>query len=159
MSKKLKSLKLLNGWFKYLSLLKNSKYTLSANIVNQIFGMLIFLTVPNILSQSEYAQTVYISVLMSFIILSDFGMSFVYSRTMPSVYHNEDSFTIEEFNQTFFWFRIIMSILGSVVIGAIYYIKYENLLNTIFLTFLNPLMVIITFSVQQSSVREDFLVL
>ena len=137
--------------------MKNSKHTLSASIVNQISGMLIFLTIPNILSQGDYAQTVYISVLMSFMVLSDFGMSFVYSRSMPSIYHKNNEKEIEEFNQTFFWFRILMSILGSIVIALIYYFKYENLFHAILLIFLNPLTIMMTFFIQKSSVRENFL--
>ena len=139
-----------------MSLLKNSKYTISANIINQLFGMFIFLIVPNILSHGDYAQTVYISVLMSFIILSDFGMSFVYGRIMPAIYKNNDIDEIEQYNQTFFWFGLIMSILGSIVISIIYYVKYENIFNSLIIIFINPLSVIIGFFVHQYSVREDF---
>lgn len=138
-------------------ILKNSKHTLSANIVNQIFAMFIFLTIPNILSTEDYAQTVYISVLMSFIVLSGFGMSFVYSRIMPAIYALDDEEKIEEFNQTFFWFQLMMSFMGSIIICIIYYLKYENLLNSFLLLFLYPLTLLITFFIQKSSVQEDFL--
>ena len=69
-----------------MSLLKNSKHTLLANVFNQGASIVIFLIVPNILTHEDYAQTIYISVLLSFLVVSDFGMSFVYSRKMPSVY-------------------------------------------------------------------------
>ncbi len=122
-----------------------------------MFGVILFLSIPNILSQEDYAQTIYISVLMSFMVLSDFGMSFVYARTMPSIYHRNKTDEINEFNQTFFWFRIIMSMIGSIVISLIYYFKYENLLNSFLLLFLNPLTLMITFFIQKSSVQENFL--
>jgi len=140
------------------TLLKNSKYTLSANLVNQVIATSIFLVVPNILGQNNYAQVVYISVLMSFMVLFDFGMGFVYGRVMPSIYHSKNQEIIEEYNQTFFLFRLIMSLIGSVVIGFVYYMKYENILNAFFLIFLNPLSIIIKFSIQQYSVQENFLV-
>lgn len=141
-----------------MSLIKNSKHTLSANIINQIFAMILFLSIPNILSQEDYAQTIFISVLLSFMVLSDFGMSFVYSRIMPSIYHDDNKNEIEEFNQTFFWFRITMSIIGSIIISVIYYYKYENSLNSFLLFFLNPLTLTISFFIQKSSVQENFLI-
>lgn len=140
------------------TLLKNSKHTLSAIIVNQTFAMLIFLTVPNILGQEDYAQTVYISVLMSFLVLSNFGMNFIYGRKMPSVYHENDAELIEQYNQTFFWFSLGMSLLGSIVISFVYYMKFGLFLNAMFLVFVNPMLLIITFYIQKSSVKEDFIV-
>lgn len=122
-----------------------------------MFAMILFLSIPNILSQEDYAQTIFISVLMSFMVLSDFGMSFVYSRIMPSIYHKNNIDEINEYNQTFFWFRVMMSILGSIVMSLIYYYKYENLLNSFLFLFLNPLSLMITFFIQKSSVQENFL--
>lgn len=139
-----------------LSLFKNSKYTLSANIVNQLSSMIVFFTIPNILSVGDYAQTIFISVLLSFLVLSDFGMSFVYNRKMPSIYHNSNMHEIEVYNQTFFWFRLAMSFVGSIIISSIYFFKYESILNSILLLFLNPLTILITFFISQYSVREDF---
>jgi len=118
--------------------------------------MLIFLTVPNILSQGDYAQTIFISVLLSFLVVSDFGMSFVYSRKMPSIYYGGDIKQIEIHNQTFFWFRLIMSFIGSIIISSIYFFKYENIFNALLLFFINPLTIFITFFIDQYSVREDF---
>jgi O-antigen/teichoic acid export membrane protein len=118
--------------------------------------MIIFLAVPNILSKGDYAQLIFISVLLSFMVLSDFGMSFVYSRKMPSVYHKNDLKEIEIYNQTFFWFRITMSIFGSIIISVIYFIKYGVLINSILLLFLNPFTILITFFIVQYSVQEDF---
>lgn len=139
-----------------MSLLKNSKHTLSVNLINQISSLMIFLTIPNMLSQGDYAQTIFISVLLSFLFLSDFGMSFVYGRKMPSIYYNGDINQIEIHNQTFFWFRLIMSFVGSVVISSIYFFKYGSIFNTLLLLFLNPLTILITFFIAQYSVREDF---
>jgi O-antigen/teichoic acid export membrane protein len=138
------------------TLLKNSKYTLSANIVRQISSIIIFLVLPNILSSDDYAQTVFITVLMSFIVLSDFGMSFVYSRKMPSVYHVNDHNTIETYNQTFFWFRLIMSIIGSSIISLVYFNKYESITTSILLLLVNPLSLLVSFFISQYSVRENF---
>ncbi len=118
--------------------------------------MIIFLTIPNILNQGDYAQTIFISVLMSFMVLSDFGISFVYARIMPSIYHKNNINKINEFNQTFFWFRLLMSIVGSIIISIIYYFKYGNILNSLLLLFLNPLTLLISFFIQKSSVQEDF---
>lgn len=141
-----------------LSLFTNSKYTFSANIVNQLFGMLIFLSIPNILSPTDYAQTIYISVLLSFSILAEFGMNFIYGRTMPAIYHKADHKKIDEYNQTFFWFRFLMSIIGSIIISTIYYLKYPNLFNSILLITLLPVSFIVTFHISQYSVKSDFLV-
>ncbi len=138
--------------------MKNSKHTLSANLVNQLFGTLIFLTVPNILGHTDYAKTVFLAVLMSFLVLSNFGMQFVYGRIMPSIYHERDNQKIEQYNQTFFWFEFIMSFVGSVIIGIIYYIKYEALIESLLIIFLNPLAVIIGFFISQNTVNGDFLV-
>ncbi|MGG7073552.1 hypothetical protein U5B43_04740 [Campylobacter sp. 9BO] len=139
-----------------MNLLKNSKYTLFANIVNQISSIIIFLIVPNIVIQDDYAQIIFILVLLSFLVISDFGMSFVYGRKMPSIYYNGDIKQIEAYNQTFFWFRLIMSFIGSIVVSTIYFLRYEDFLNSLALLCLNPLMVIISFSVSQYSAKEDF---
>lgn len=142
--------------FEKNSLLNNSKYTLSANLINQLVGVIIFLVIPNILNKNEYAQTVYISVLVSFMVLSTFGMNFLYNRLMPSIYAVNDTNKIEEYNQTFFLFIFFMSICGSIIIATIYYLKYNILLNSILLLIVNPLLTIVTFSIQKHTVNEDF---
>lgn len=117
---------------------------------------MIFLIVPNILTQEDYGQTIYISVLLSFLVISDFGMSFVYGRKMPSIYHDGNINQIEIYNQTFFWFRLIMSFIGSILISSIYFLKYDSIFNTLLLLLLNPLTIVVTFFISQYAVREDF---
>ncbi|KPA08919.1 Polysaccharide biosynthesis protein [Candidatus Magnetomorum sp. HK-1] len=138
------------------SLLKNSRQTLSANIINQVVGTCIFLTVPNILTQTDYSQIVFINVLFTFVILSDFGMSFVYGRKMPSVYHKNDSYEILAYNQTIFWVRLITTFLISIVLSVIYYLKYHNSINAILIIFINPLLLLVNFFISQYCVKGNF---
>ena len=135
---------------------QNSKHTLSSNLVNQVSSIIIFLLLPNILSLGDYAQTIFISVLMSFIILAELGVGFTFGRIMPSIFANEKDEVIEKYKQTFTVFIIVANILGSVLISLIYYIKYEDILNTILLMILNPIIKILQTYIQIYSLSEDF---
>jgi len=138
------------------SLLKNSRQTLLANIINQIVGTCVFLTVPNILTKTDYSQIVFINVLFTFVILSDFGMSFVYGRKMPSVYHKKNANEILAYNQTIFWVRLISTFLISIVLSVIYYLKYYNIINSILIIFINPLLLFVNFFISQYCARGNF---
>ena len=137
-------------------LLKNSIYTLNANIIGQFLGIITYLIVPNILGQRRYAQIVFISVLLSFSVLFEFGFQFVYGRLMPYILRKNSQKEILKYNSTFFWIRLFGAGLGGIILGSIYYLRYRNLLVSFLLMLFIILQFLFTFCIQQFTVKEDF---
>ena len=136
--------------------IKGSKDTVITNLVQQTTAILIFLVVPNVLPISAFAEVTFVSVLLSFSILADCGISFVYSRKMPSVYARGNEIEIKKWNSSAFWTAIPGNAVFAVAVAAIYYAKYENLAAALLLIPVPPLAAIASFSIARLTVKADF---
>ena len=135
---------------------KNNKVTIISNVVQQVCSIVIFLTIPNILHIDGYAKVVFVSTLLSFMTFADLGLSFVYSRKMPAIYVSSNMQEAKRWNETVFTFRIAMAFLFGFVIGLIYYVKYQEPLNTVLL-FMMPVMTVIpSFFIAQHTALSNF---
>lgn len=135
---------------------QQNKDTVITNIVQQSTSILIFLAVPNLLSIESYGQITFVATLLSFMTFADFGLSFVYSRKMPAIYASGNSQEAQRWNETAFTFRMCMALLFGIVIGAIYFFKYQALLNSILLLSIPPLTVIASFYIAQNTAFSNF---
>jgi O-antigen/teichoic acid export membrane protein len=95
-------------------------------------------------------------VLLSFSILADCGIAFVYGRQMPSVYARGNQAEIGKWNSSAFWTAIPCNTVFAVVVAAIYYAKYGNLATALLLIPIPPLAAIAAFSIARLSVKADF---
>lgn len=137
------------GWQK-------NKDTIIANVVQQACSVVLFLTVPNLLRVEDYAQVVFVTTLLAFMTFADFGMSFVYSRKMPSIYASGDVLEARRWNETVFTFRVATGVLFGMAIGLIYYLKYQGLLNSILLGLMPVLSIVALFFVAQHTALSSF---
>lgn len=135
---------------------RNNKDTIVTNLVQQSCAVLIFLTVPNLLHVEGYAQVVFVTTLLAFMSFADFGLSFVYSRKMPAIYATGDALEAQRWNETVFTFRVATALLFGAVIGLIYYLKYQGLLNALLLGLLPALSVFASFYIAQHTALSSF---
>jgi hypothetical protein len=118
--------------------------------------MLAYLIVPNLLAVNDYSQTVFVSVLLSFLILSDFGIASVYNRHVPGLIGLGRHEEIEQWNISVFWFRLVLSVVFSAVICTVYFVKYGSLVNAFALFLLAPFNTITSFYISKYNAQSDF---
>lgn len=127
-----------------------------ANASQQVSAILLFLLIPKLLSIENYAIVVFVGVLLSFASLGDLGFSFVYSRIMPSKYHDNDRYEIDKWSATTVWTGVVGTFFIGIVLTAIFYVKFSELLLSLLLFLLLPLIAITGFITNQHASREDF---
>jgi O-antigen/teichoic acid export membrane protein len=135
---------------------RGSRDTVVTNVVQQTTAILIFLVVPNVLPVTAFAEVTFVNVLLSFGILADCGMSFVYSRKMPSVYATGNETEIRKWNSSTFWTTIPGNTAFAVAVAAVYFLKYGNAATALLLISIPPLTAIVSFSIARLTVRADF---
>ena len=114
-------------------MIKASRHTLFANIVQQFCAGLLLLFLPNILGKADYAQVVFVMVLLSFVAFADAGMSMAYGRVVPSLLAQNKHDEVKIWDSTTLRFGLAMSCFCSVIMTIIYYHRYGNLINTLLL--------------------------
>ncbi len=133
-----------------------SRQTLIANIVQQFCAALIILFLPNILEKSDYAQVVYVAVLLSFAAFADAGISLAYGRIVPGLLAQENHEEVRVWNNTTLAFGLLASAVYSLIIALIYYTHYGNALHALLL-FPVPFVVFwFSFHVNRVSSSGDF---
>lgn len=140
---------------KLKKLLGGSSYTLKANIWTQFSGVIIMLTIPNMLSVDDYAKVVYLSFLLSFVPLYDFGLVAVYNRLIPGLVVN-DIKKVQEIESTLIRYLIFMSVMFTAVVTFMYYYKYNSLIESSLIFVYLPVSLIVGFLIVRDIVREDY---
>lgn len=140
---------------KLKKLLGGSSYTLKANIWTQFSGVIIMLTIPNMLSVDDYAKVVYFSFLLSFSSLYNFGLVAVYNRLIPGLVVS-DMKEVQEIESTLIRYLVFMSIVFATVISFIYYYKYKSLVESGLIFVYLPISLIVGFFIVRDIAREDY---
>jgi len=111
----------------------SARHTLITNVTQQICAALILLYLPNILGKTDYAQVVYVSVLLSFAFFADAGISMAYRRVVPALLAQNNRDEVDIWNNTTLVFGFMASAVYSLVIALLYYLRYGDALNTLLL--------------------------
>lgn len=135
---------------------QQNKDTIVTNIVQQSTSILVFLAVPNLLPVEGYGQITFVATLLSFTTFADLGLSFVYGRKMPAIYASGNDQEVQVWNETIFTFRMYTALLFGIVLGVIYFCKYQALFNSILLFFIPPLTVTTSFYIAQNTALSNF---
>ncbi len=114
---------------------KDNLYTLLPQIVSIFFGTLTLLLVPRMLEPVAYSQIVFWNVILSFLMLSDLGLSNVYSRKLPALLRTSKFEEAEELQSTTAVFAIAGSFIFALVASGLFYTKFESV-SVAFLIFL-----------------------
>lgn len=141
---------------KLKKLLGNSSYTLKANVWTQFSGVLIMLSIPNLLSVDDYAKIVYITFLLSFASLYDFGLVAVYNRLIPGLVI-KDKIRVEKIESFLVRYLIVMAFVFSLVLSLVYYLKYFSISESSLIFVYIPISLIVGFFITRDIVREDYL--
>jgi O-antigen/teichoic acid export membrane protein len=111
----------------------SARHTLITNVTQQICAALVILYLPNILGKADYAQVVYVSVLLSFGFFADAGISMTYGRVVPALLAQNNHDEVGLWNSTTLVFGFLASTVYSFVIAFLYYARYGHALNTLLL--------------------------
>ena len=135
---------------------KSFHQTLLANFMQQASAVILLLFLPNLLDKHAFAQIVFISVLLSFMVTADLGLSLVYGRLAPALNAAGDIVAIRTWNSSVLAFGLIASCFFSIFTAFIYWLKYGHLEYVALLLFLPVGLYWISFHVSQISVKGDF---
>ena len=133
----------------------SSSYTLKANIWAQFSGVIIMLTIPNILSVEDYAKVVYFTFLLSFVSLYDLGLVAVYNRLIPGLVVRNTK-KVQEIESALIRYIIFMSVIFGAMISFVYYNKYSSIIESSLIFIYLPVFLIVSFSIVRDIVREDY---
>jgi O-antigen/teichoic acid export membrane protein len=133
-----------------------SRDTVITNIVQQSIAIIIFFIVPNFMTVDNFAEITFVNVLLSFMMVSDLGIASVYGRKMPAIYHRGFKDEIELWNLSVFWFRFVTSLLFSVTISLLFFIRSHNAVNSLLLFFVAPLTTLSSIYIAKYGVQSDF---
>lgn len=136
--------------------IRDNRDSVIANIVQQVSAALVFLIVPVLLGVEQYAQVIVVTTLISFLTFSDLGVSYVYTRRMPEIYGRENREEESKWNTTVIRFRIYAALVFAVVIAGIYWIRYHDATNALFLMFYPPLATAVAFYSANNIVQGNF---
>jgi len=138
------------------SVVKDSYHTLTANIVNQIIGSVIFIVLPNILSVGDYAKTVYVSIILYYAGFTDLGTVLVYGRKAPALLAMGSSETVQSLEDSVQLLLHITTFVYSVAAMAFFFSRHGSYLNTLILGAIINLTPLFSFYLQKKTVRGGF---
>lgn len=133
-----------------------SRQTVMANLVQQACAAALILALPNILSKPDFAQVVYVGVLLSFGAFADLGMSLVYGRIAPALHTTQSVDLLHRWNRTTLTFGLYTSAAFAVVISLLYFVRFGNLPQALLLLPVPFLVFWFSFHVGRVSSTGDF---
>ncbi len=139
-----------------MSMFHSSRHTLTANVIQQLCAGLLLIFLPNILGKEDYAQVVFVAVLLSFMEFADMGISRVYGRVVPPLLVHNKHDEIRAWDSSALSFALMTSSLYSVIVTMIYYHRYGDLTNALLFLPVPFIMAWFSFYISHSTVRSDF---
>lgn len=133
-----------------------SRDTLFANAVQQACAAVLLLVLPNILTSADFAQIVYVSVLLSALGVADFGLSLVYGRVVPSLVARGDESAVGRWDATVLSAGFAAAAVFSLAIVLLYLLRYPSVLGGLLLLPIPLLAFVAGFHVARASARGDF---
>lgn len=134
----------------------SSRQTLLANLMQQGSAAILLLALPNLLDKTEYAQIVFVGVLLSFMALADLGLSLVYARLVPALIAAGDVAAVRSWDASVQAFGLVSSWVFSSLAALIYWLKYGHPEHAALLLFLPVGLYWASFHVARVSVKADF---
>jgi O-antigen/teichoic acid export membrane protein len=119
--------------------ISGSRDNVFANLLQQGSGVVLFLLVPHILSVTEYSRLTVLSTLFSLSLISDLGISHIYTRKMPGLLVAGNSETIRIWDVSVLGFRIVGALLFGVLAGAYFGIKMGSWGEAVLLVLFFPI--------------------
>ena len=133
-----------------------SRDTVVANFAQQGSALLLFLAIPNLLPVEQYAEVVFVGVVLSFTRFSDLGLSSVYGREMPRHYALGEMWEIGLWNQTMFWFAALGGIIAGSIAAIVMYVRFGAVIDATLVALLPLLIAATSMYASMASVRGDF---
>lgn len=135
----------------------SSRQTLTANIAQQASAVATLLFLPNVLSASAFAETVYVAALMSFIAMADLGLSYVYGRLVPTLFSRGENEVIAHWDRTVHSFGLLTSLVFAIAVSLSLFAKFHSSVHALLLFPVAPLTFLASFHVSRISSLGDFL--
>lgn len=133
-----------------------SRQTIFANLIQQACAAALLLSLPNLLDKQEYAQTVFVGILLGFMALADFGLLLVYGRLVPALVTKGNALAIVRWDASVSVFGLLASIFFSLMIALIYWLKFRHGENAAMLSLLPIGLYWISFHISRTMAAGDF---
>lgn len=135
----------------------SSRQTLIANIAQQASAAATLFILPNVLTTSAYAETVFVVVLLSFIALADLGLNYAHNRVVPALSTRGENGAIAHWDRTVHSFGLLTSLVFAGAVSFSYFEKFHSPLHALLLFPIAPLTFLASFHVSCISCLGDFL--
>ncbi len=135
----------------------SSRQTLVANVAQQASAAATLFILPNVLTASAFAETVYVAVLMSFIAIADLGLNYAHNRLVPALSSRGASEAIAHWDRTVHSFGLLTSLVFAGAVSFSYFAKFHSPLHALLLFPVAPLTFLASFHVSRISCLGDFL--
>lgn len=132
------------------------RQTLIANLAQQLSSLVLMLSLPNLIDKESYSKIVYVSVLLSFMVVSDLGMSLVYGRRVPALIAKGKMQLVRQWDSSVLGFGMFSTIVFSFVIMTLFWLKYRQIGYAIILMGIPVAVYWSSFIVSQLTVSQDF---
>lgn len=135
---------------------KSQLHMATSSVVQQISGLLVFLSLPNILTVDQYALTVVITTIVSFFGFFDLGLGNSYSREISGYELKTSGDETERYDSTIFWGKLYISSTIGLIFFIGYFFYYQTLLSTSLLWIVSVIMCITQMIVAKFGSLEKF---
>lgn len=135
---------------------RSSRDNVLANLLQQGSGILLFLLVPHMLDVQEYSRLTVLATLISLSVISDLGISHIYTRKMPGLLAVGNDEEIQTWDVSVLFFRIVGAFFFGALAGAYFGIRTGNWGEAVLLVVLFPVAAVGAFVVSRCIVSASF---
>jgi hypothetical protein len=133
-----------------------TRRTLIANGAQQLSGAALLLALPNLLDKTDYAEIVFVMVLLSLSGIADLGLSLVYARATPPLHAKGETEALRRWDATIVSIGTFGALTYTAIIVGIYLFQYRNFRHALILLPVPLLMFWANFQVTRMAARGDF---
>lgn len=127
-----------------------------ANIGQQVSGLILFLSVPNLLTVDQYASVVAMTTAISFLGFSDLGLGNAYSRDLVGLEAANDFSKIIALDKAIFWGKIYLSSILGCIFTTVFYFYGHSFFDSISLTILAVVLTLVQMLAAKFASQEQF---
>jgi O-antigen/teichoic acid export membrane protein len=136
--------------------MSGSRDNVLANLLQQGSGMLLFLLLPHALDVQEYSQLTVLVTLISLSVISDLGISHIYTRKMPGLLAAGNGEAIQTWDVSVLFFRVVGALFFGVLAGIYFGVRTGNCGEGVLLAILFPVAAVGAFVVSRCVVSASF---
>ena len=143
----------MNFWVR---LEKSQKQMALSNFCQQTSGLVLFLTIPNILTTDQYASVVALTTAISFLGFADLGLGNAYSREISGLVVEGDATKVKNLDKSIFWGKLYLSTIGASIFSVIFYILGHPVFESMSLAIAAIVLTVVQMVASKFASQEQF---